>query len=61
MAGTCDTPQTIDQCRSTMDWLATEIVKPEVCATEIANKNGVVLEALNGELFGERPEVSWLT
>ncbi|KAF8605129.1 hypothetical protein BDV93DRAFT_522001 [Ceratobasidium sp. AG-I] len=48
MAGTCDTPQTIDQCRSTMDWLASQIVKPEVCATEIASKNGVVLEALNG-------------
>jgi len=48
MAGTCDTPQTIDQCRSTMDWLATEMVKPEVCATEIANKDGVALEALNG-------------
>ncbi|QRV76235.1 transporter protein Sec23 [Ceratobasidium sp. AG-Ba] len=48
MGGTCDTPQTIDQCRATMGWLAGEIVKPTVCGTEIAAQNAMVLEALNG-------------
>ncbi|QRV91054.1 hypothetical protein RhiJN_19072 [Ceratobasidium sp. AG-Ba] len=45
MGGTCDTPQTIDQCRATMGWLAGEIVKPTVCGTEIAAQNAMVLEA----------------
>ncbi|CAE6531401.1 unnamed protein product [Rhizoctonia solani] len=31
-----------------MSWLASEIVKPEVCGTDITNQNGNVLEALNG-------------
>ncbi|CAE6469906.1 unnamed protein product [Rhizoctonia solani] len=48
MGGTCDTTRTTDDCRTTMSWLASEIVKPEVCATDITNQNGVVLEALNG-------------
>ncbi|CUA76744.1 hypothetical protein RSOLAG22IIIB_02214 [Rhizoctonia solani] len=48
MGGTCNTTRTIDDCRNTMDWLASEIVKPEVCAADITNQNGVVLEALNG-------------
>lgn len=60
IAGTCDTPQSADQCLSTMNWLASEIVKPHVCGTEIANKNGVVLEALNGEWIGECPGLARL-
>lgn len=48
MAGTCDSPQPVDQCRSTMGWLAAEIAKPTACAAEIASQNAVVLEALNG-------------
>ncbi|CAE6424974.1 unnamed protein product [Rhizoctonia solani] len=48
MGGTCDTARPIDECRTTMGWLASEIVKPEVCGTDIANQNGNVLEALNG-------------
>ncbi|KAJ1311415.1 hypothetical protein OPQ81_009905 [Rhizoctonia solani] len=31
-----------------MDWFASEIVKPDVCGTEITNQNGNVLQALNG-------------
>ncbi|KAF8679441.1 Copii coat protein [Rhizoctonia solani] len=48
MGGTCDTTRSIGECRTTMNWLASEIVKPEVCGTDIANQNGNVLEALNG-------------
>ncbi|CAE6396130.1 unnamed protein product [Rhizoctonia solani] len=48
MGGTCNTTRTIDDCRATMSWLASEIVKPEVCGTDITNQNGNVLEALNG-------------
>ncbi|CAE6422970.1 unnamed protein product [Rhizoctonia solani] len=48
MGGTCDTTRSIDDCRTTMDWLASEIVKPGVCGPDIANQNGNVLEALNG-------------
>ncbi|CAE7212647.1 unnamed protein product [Rhizoctonia solani] len=48
VGGTCNTTRTIDDCRTTMNWLADEIVKPGVCATDITNQNGVVLEALNG-------------
>ncbi|KAH7344972.1 hypothetical protein B0J17DRAFT_637805, partial [Rhizoctonia solani] len=48
MGGTCNTTRTIDDCRATMSWLASEIVKPEVCGTDVTNQNGNVLEALNG-------------
>ncbi|CAE6521434.1 unnamed protein product [Rhizoctonia solani] len=48
MGGTCNTTRTVDDCRTTMSWLASEIVKPEVCGTDITNQNGNVLEALNG-------------
>ncbi|KAG8748469.1 hypothetical protein FRC10_003602 [Ceratobasidium sp. 414] len=48
MGGTCDAPQPVDRCRSTMDWLAAEIAKPTACAAEIASQDAVVLEALNG-------------
>ncbi|KAG8717263.1 hypothetical protein FRC08_007891 [Ceratobasidium sp. 394] len=48
MGGMCDTPQSLDQCRSTMGWLASEITKSTACQTEITSQNPVVLEALNG-------------
>lgn len=49
LGGTCDTPQSMDQCNDIMSWMASMIVQPGVCGADIAQGNSMALAALNGK------------
>ncbi|KAI0044966.1 hypothetical protein FA95DRAFT_1544389 [Auriscalpium vulgare] len=57
--GTCNTPLTEDQCLSNIGWFASEL--PKQCATEIADDNATVQQALQGlQAFGLMRQVACL-
>ena len=58
LGGTCNTPQTADQCVGVMGWM-TDTIK-DVCSTDIGEKNALALEALNGE-FGRCDDIRPIT
>jgi hypothetical protein len=49
IGGTCDTPDSADTCKGVMDWMALRISQPDVCGIDIAARNAIALEALNGQ------------
>lgn len=59
--GTCNTPQSLEQCISIMDWMSANMDNPKVCGKDLSQSNSIVLEAKGGfDEYGMMREVGCL-